>query len=355
MKVLFVDRDGTLIEEPADFQVDALDKIRLVPGVIPALLELSAAGYTLIMVSNQDGLGTDAFPQEKFDACQEHVLSIFESQGVAFAEIFICPHTEADQCECRKPRAGLLTRFLASHSIDLAHSAVIGDRDTDLQLADRLGVRGIRVNSGSDSLDWQSVVHLLCNAERAATRLRETNETRILCSVNLDTAGDTRIATGIGFFDHMLEQISRHAGISVNIECKGDLEVDEHHTVEDVAIVLAQTIREGLDDKRGIGRYGFVLPMDESEAHASLDLSGRFSFEFSAAFPRDKVGELSTEMVEHFFRSFAEGLGAGLHLRVTGRNTHHMVEACFKSLGRCLRQAICRDGAELPTTKGVLA
>ncbi|MDX1509250.1 MAG: bifunctional histidinol-phosphatase/imidazoleglycerol-phosphate dehydratase HisB [Woeseiaceae bacterium] len=355
MKALFVDRDGTLIEEPADFQVDALDKVRLVPGVIPALLELGRAGYELVMVSNQDGLGSDAFPQAQFDACQQHVLSIFESQGIRFSEIFICPHTEADQCECRKPRAGLLTRYLASNDIDTARSAVIGDRETDLQLAERIGVRGIRVNSGDGSLDWPAVAELLCHSERVATRQRNTNETRIRCAVNLDADRDVRVSTGIGFFDHMLEQVARHAAISLQIDCEGDLHVDEHHTVEDVAIVLGQAIRDALDNKRGIARYGFVLPMDESEAHASLDLSGRYAFEFAAQFPRDNVGGLSTEMVEHFFRSFAESLGAALHLRIRGRNTHHMVEAGFKSLGRCLRQAVRRDGNQLPSTKGMLA
>ena len=355
MKVLFIDRDGTLVEEPADCQVDALDKIRLVPGVIPALLELSRDGYELVMVSNQDGLGTDVFPTAKFDACQEHILSLFETQGVCFADIFICPHTDADGCECRKPRAGLLTRYLASNPIDMQRSAVIGDRDTDLLLAERIGVEGIRVNNGADSLRWPDIVEKLCNRNRVSTKQRTTSETRIACSVNLDSANGVKIATGIGFFDHMLEQVARHAGVSIDIRCEGDLHIDEHHTVEDVAIVLGQAIRDALDNKRGINRYGFVLPMDESEAHASLDLSGRFAFEFSADFPRDSVGELSTEMVEHFFRSFAESLGAALHLRVRGRNTHHMVEACFKSVGRCLRQAVHRSGTGLPTTKGVLA
>ncbi len=356
VKVLFLDRDGTLIEEPDDFQADQLSKIRLVPGVIPALLELARYGYRFVMVSNQDGLGTDLFPQAQFDQCQAHVVQLFSTQGIEFDEIFICPHLPDDDCACRKPRAGLLTRFLASSNIDLDSSAVIGDRATDLQLADSVGVRGILINCDDEgSLTWPEIVEQLCHADRVATVERNTNETRIAVSVNLDSASTTQIDSGIGFYDHMLEQISRHGGFGLKLTCDGDLEVDEHHTVEDTAICLGTALREALGNKYGIGRYGFLLPMDESEARVALDLSGRAAFRFSGEFPRPNVGELSTEMVEHFFRSLAESMGAALHIDVQGRNTHHMVEACFKSVGRTLRQAIRRDGSDLPSTKGTLS
>ncbi len=354
-KILFIDRDGTLIEEPDDFQVDAIDKVRLVPDVVPALLELQAHGYRLVMVTNQDGLGTDSFPQADFDAPHALVMHLFESQGVGFDEVFICPHLPADSCECRKPRTGLLTRYLAANDIDLAASAVVGDRQTDMGLAERIGVRGVLVNcDGEDVLTWPQIVDQLCHAERTGEVVRNTNETRIRAVVNLDSTNDTSIATGIGFFDHMLEQIAKHGGFGLQLQCEGDLEIDEHHTVEDVAICLGTALRQALGNKYGIGRYGFLLPMDESEAQVALDLSGRAAFAFSGDFPRDNVGELSTEMVEHFFRSLAESIGAALHIEVTGQNTHHMVEACFKSVGRAMRQAIQREGSELPSTKGAL-
>ena len=354
-KILFIDRDGTLIHEPEDFQVDALDKVRLVDDAIPALLEIARHGYRFVMVSNQDGLGTSAFPQEDFDGPHELVMSLFGTQGVSFDEVFICPHLPDDNCECRKPRTGLLTRFLAANDIDLAASAVIGDRQTDMELAARIGVQGILVNCADKAaLTWPQIVTRLCHSDRAASVERTTNETRIEVAVNLDAAGELDISTGIGFFDHMLEQIAKHGGFGLRLSCSGDLEVDEHHTVEDVAICLGSALREALGNKYGIGRYGFLLPMDESEAKVALDLSGRAAFEFRGEFPRDHVGEMSTEMVEHFFRSVAESLGAALHIEVQGKNTHHMVEACFKSVGRTLRQAIRRDGTELPSTKGAL-
>jgi imidazoleglycerol-phosphate dehydratase/histidinol-phosphatase len=356
VKVLFIDRDGTLIEEPDDFQVDAVDKVRLVEGVIPALLELAQHGYRFVMVSNQDGLGTDAFPQEQFELCHDHSLALFTSQGIAFDEIFICPHLPADNCECRKPRTGLLTRYLASTDIDLAGSAVIGDRATDMTLAERIGVRGLLVNTNStESMSWPEIVKLLCHSNRVATVARNTNETRIRASVNLDAGDVIEVRTGIGFYDHMLEQIAKHGGFGLQLDCAGDLQIDEHHTVEDTAICLGSALRQALGNKFGIGRYGFLLPMDESEARVALDLSGRAAFRFDGQFPRDKVGELSTEMVEHFFRSLSESLGAALHIEVHGENTHHMIEACFKAVGRSLRQAISRVGTELPSTKGILS
>ena len=354
-KILFIDRDGTLIHEPDDFQVDALDKIRLVDDVIPSLLEIARHGYRFVMVTNQDGLGTDAFPQADFETPHTLIMQLFTSQGIKFDEIFICPHLPEESCDCRKPRTGLLTRFLAANDIDLTASAVIGDRQTDMQLAENIGVRGMLVNCDHTSaITWPQIVDLLCYSERTAHVTRNTNETRIDVTVNLDSVHGTSISTGIGFFDHMLEQVARHGGFALGLRCTGDLNVDEHHTVEDVGICLGSALRKALGNKYGIGRYGFLLPMDESEARVALDISGRAAFRFRGEFPRDRVGELSTEMVEHFFHSMSDALGAALHIDVSGENTHHMVEACFKSVGRCLRQAFRKEGTDLPSTKGTL-
>lgn len=354
-KVLFIDRDGTLIVEPGDFQVDSPAKVRLVEDVIPSLLTLRDHGYRFVMVSNQDGLGTDAFPQDDFDKAHGLAMSLFETQGIRFDEVFVCPHLPEDNCECRKPRAGLLTGYLAANTIDRSASAVVGDRETDMELAARIGIAGIPVNCDLDgALTWPQIADQLCFCGRRAEIDRDTNETRIRVALDLDSTRATAIDTGIGFFDHMLEQIAGHGGFGLRLTCEGDLDVDEHHTVEDVAICLGSAMREALGNKYGIGRYGFLLPMDESQAKVALDLSGRAAFAFTGEFPRDKVGALSTEMVVHFFRSLAGSLGAALHIEVSGENTHHMVEACFKSVGRALRQAIRRDGTGLPSTKGAL-
>jgi imidazoleglycerol-phosphate dehydratase/histidinol-phosphatase len=355
MKILFIDRDGTLIEEPADQQVDALQKIRLMPCVIGALQKLQDMGYRLVMVSNQDGLGTASFPQADFDACQEYILALFESQDIHFDDVFICPHRAEDDCDCRKPRTGLLTRFLADNNLDRSLSAVIGDRDTDMELAARLDIRGLRVGDGESALSWAEIFAELTPGARIGRAKRCTRETEVRVSVNLDASGPLNIDTGIGFYDHMLEQIAKHGGFSLEVECRGDLHVDEHHSIEDTALTIGSALRTALGDKRGIARYGFQLPMDESEARVSLDLSGRPFLVFDGTFPLDRVGQMPTELVPHFFRSFADSLGATLHVAVKGSNTHHMVEACFKAVGRALRQAILREGNVLPTTKGLLS
>lgn len=355
-KVLFIDRDGTLIEEPADNQVDAIDKVRLVQDVIPSLIRLRDEGFRFVMVTNQDGLGTSSFPRESFELCQNHVLSIFESQRLTFDRVFVCPHRDEDACACRKPRTGLLARYLAETALDMERCAVIGDRNTDLELAANIGVRGLLVRPGDGfESSWPGIVEALTRSARLATVARDTRETRVRVTVNLDAGEPVRVRTGIGFYDHMLEQVARHGGFSLRLECTGDLEVDEHHTVEDTAICLGEALRTALGDKRGISRYGFLLPMDESEAKVSLDLSGRSWFVFNGQFPRERVGGLPTELVGHFFRSFADSLGAALHIDVNGENAHHMVEACFKAAGRTLRQAVRRDGDGIPSTKGTLS
>ncbi len=354
-KVLFLDRDGTLVVEPEDKQVDAVDKVRLMPDVIPALLRAKAAGYEFVLVSNQDGMGTPSFPQRDFESTQDFIRNVFFSQGIKFSDEFYCPHFPEDGCECRKPQAGLLKAYLAATDLDRAHSAVVGDRDTDLQLATNLGLRGFKVKAGGpDHEGWDQVIHELLDDPRRARIERRTKETSIEVSVDLDMEGDADVRTGIGFFDHMLEQLGKHGGFKLRIRCDGDLDVDEHHTVEDVALTLGEALRQALGDKRGIHRYGFVLPMDEAQARISLDLGGRPYAVFRGTFPRETVGQLPTELVPHFFRSLAEKLGAAIHIDVRGENAHHMVEACFKGVARSLRQACQRDGRTLPSTKGVL-
>ncbi len=311
--------------------------------------------YRFVIVSNQDGRGTPSFPEADFAPVQAFIADLFASQGVRFEASFFCPHLPGDGCDCRKPRTGLLTRFLVEHPPDLQRSYVIGDRDTDLELAANLGLQGLRV--GPDGESWDAVAGRILEGVRRGRVRRRTKETDVAVSVDLNAAGPVSIATGIGYYDHMLEQVARHGGIALDIACTGDLEVDAHHTVEDVALALGEALREALGEKRGIGRYGFVLPMDETLARVVLDLGGRPYAVFEGRVPGEKVGELPTDMVPHFFRSLADSLGASVHVTVTGENAHHMVEGCFKALGRALRDAVRltgRDGA-VPSTKGMLA
>jgi imidazoleglycerol-phosphate dehydratase/histidinol-phosphatase len=351
-KILFIDRDGCLIEEPADEQVDTYEKFRLMPGVVPALLELKAAGYRFVMVSNQDGLGTEAFPEEDFRGPQELLLQILESQGIVFDAVHIDPTLPEDNAPTRKPGVGMLLDYLRDAQMDRRHSAVIGDRETDLQLAENMGLAGYRI--GANGLDWPGIARALVQKARVGEVSRKTRETEIHVRVDLDAASPVRIDTGIGFFDHMLEQVAAHGGFALDLRCKGDLEIDEHHTVEDCALALGGAIDRALGDRHGIGRYGFVLPMDESLARVAIDLSGRPAIVFRADFPRESVGELHTEMVEHFFASLAQTLRCAIHVEVEGENTHHMIEACFKGVGRALRPALARTGSGTPSTKGVL-
>jgi imidazoleglycerol-phosphate dehydratase/histidinol-phosphatase len=355
LKILFIDRDGTLIEEPEDKQVDSLEKIKLMPGVISSLHSLSKLGYRFVMVSNQDGLGTDSFPEENFQVCQNFLLELFQSQKIEFEDVFVCPHWDHDNCDCRKPRTGLLTQFLAANTLDLVNCAVVGDRQTDMEFAEHLGLRGIPVSLDNAEQTWADVVTVLTPNQRIASDKRVTHETSVEVSVNLDQTTPIAIDTGLGFFDHMLEQIAKHGGFALRLKCVGDTNVDEHHTIEDTAITLGKALRLALGEKRGIARFGYLLPMDESEARVSLDLSGRAYCKFDGDFPRDRVGQLPTEMVRHFFQSLADSLGATIHISVVGENTHHMVEACFKAVGRTLRQAIQIENDNLPSTKGVLS
>jgi imidazoleglycerol-phosphate dehydratase/histidinol-phosphatase len=355
LRVLFLDRDGTLNEEPPDEQVDSLEKIKLLPGVIPALLDLKRAGFTFVMVTNQDGLGTESLPREKFDHAHQYILALFASQGITFDAVFVCPHFKREDCTCRKPKTGMVEEFVRANPIDEAHSFMVGDRDTDLEFAANLGIEGIRVRAqGTEAESWRAIAQRILGAARRARVRRTTKETDVVVELDLSGEGASTVGTGLGFFDHMLEQIAKHGGFSLNISCKGDLQIDEHHTVEDCALALGSALRDALGDKRGIARYGFLLAMDEAEAQVALDISGRPYFVWEGRFNRERVGDLPTELVPHFFRSLAESLGAALHVSVRGENTHHMIEACFKGVGRSLRQAIRLEGNELPSTKGVL-
>jgi imidazoleglycerol-phosphate dehydratase/histidinol-phosphatase len=350
-KILFLDRDGTIIDEPQDEQVDSLAKIKLKKNVIPALLKLQTAGYVLVMVSNQNGIGTSSFKTEDFEVPHNFLINILQSQGVYFKEVLICPHFAEDGCMCRKPKTGLVMDYLRGGEIDFTKSYVIGDRQTDLELAKNMGIHGTLYN---DQKDWLDIASELITACRSAQVHRVTKETDVSVTVNLDQNKKIQINTGIGFFDHMLEQLAKHGGFGLELNTKGDLLVDEHHTVEDTAIALGEALRKAVGDKLGINRYGFLLPMDEALAHIALDLSGRGSFVFEGKFTRDKVGALPTEAILHFFRSLAESLGAAIHIKVMGENAHHMVEAMFKGFGRALKQAVSQQGYDLPSTKGIL-
>ena len=368
-KYLFIDRDGTLIREPEDFQVDSLEKISFLPQVISSLKRISQYGYKLIMVSNQDGLGSENYPQKNFDKVQKYLLEIFASEDIFFDQILIDPH--AEEHPNRKPNIGMLIPLIKENKIDYQKSYVIGDRHTDALLAKNIGCNSITIldkkSFSVNKIDWnqyetkvfknwQQISNFILNQKRVATIHRKTNETDIYLSLNLDGSGVSDIQMKLNFFKHMLENFTKHAGIDLTIQAKGDLEVDEHHLIEDTAIVLGNAFKKALDDKRGIERYGFFLPMDESEVTCGLDISGRFYLVFEAEFKREFVGDFPTELLKHFYYSFCNAAGFNLNLKIKGENEHHMIEASFKAFARCLKQAIKNNNHSfaIPSTKGIL-
>ena len=350
-KVIFIDRDGTLLQEPADEQIDALEKLVFVPGAISGMKALMGLGYELVMASNQDGLGTPAFPEENFWPAQNLLLNTLKGEGVEFDDILIDRHFPEDGSPCRKPGTGMFGKYLDG-SYDLAASWVIGDRESDLQLAANLGCKGLQIGP----MTWAQIAETIRSTERSAEVARKTAETDIRIKVDLDGKGGSSVDTGLKFLDHMLSQLITHGGIALQVSCKGDLEVDEHHTVEDVAIVLGETLRKALGDKRGIERYGFALPMDESRALVLLDFGGRSELVWDVQFTREYVGDVPTEMFRHFFQSLSCAMQANLYVQARGENNHHLAEGIFKAFARTLRQAVRRNVFcdDVPSSKGLL-
>lgn len=352
-KILFIDRDGTLINEPKDnFQIDSLEKLSLEPYVIPALIELKNIGFTFIIITNQNGLGSPSFPKNKFNTPHQKMIQIFQSQGIQFDQILICPHLPQEECNCRKPKTGLVTSWLNNISSNKFNNYVIGDRDTDIILAKNMNIQGIQYHR--EKFGWKKIKNYLIQHYRSAHIHRITSETSINVEIWLDQNNKSHINTGINFFNHMLHQIAVHAELCMNIMTKGDLHIDDHHTIEDTALALGKALNLALYNKRGIERFGFTLPMDESIAQCILDLSGRPYFQYDVKYNFQKIGDLSTEMIEHFFRSLSSKMNCSLHLKAIGNNDHHKAESLFKSFGRSLRQAIHIYGNNMPSSKGTL-
>lgn len=373
-KVLFIDRDGTLALEPNDYQLDAFDKLIFYPQVFTYLGKIAKElSYTLVMVTNQDGLGTNQFPEDSFWPVHNHLLKSFEQEGVVFENILIDKSFPKDNAPTRKPKTGMLTPFLDETKYDLANSFVIGDRLTDIELAKNIGAQGIFIandeglgaKEASGGLNpyialkttsWEDIYHFLKLEQRIRVQKRTTHETDIQLSLNLDGSGQSDISTGIVFFDHMLDQLARHGGMDLSLQVKGDLEVDEHHTIEDTAIVLGEAFAAALGNKLGIERYGFCLPMDDCLAQVAIDFGGRNWLVWEASFKREMIGQMPTEMFFHFFKSFSDGAKANINIKAEGTNEHHKIEAIFKAFAKAIKVAVKRDPEKmiLPSTKGSL-
>ena len=354
-RLLFIDRDGTLIEEPADEQIDAFEKLKFTKGVFRNLHFIREhTDFEFVMVSNQDGLGTDAFPEDTFWPVHNFILQTLESEGVTFDEILVDPHFPEDNAPTRKPNTGLVEKYMNDPEYDIANSYVIGDRETDRKFAENIGCKSLILSD--EGMSWDKIAELLFAGERTAEVRRTTKETDIHIKVNLDGTGKCDISTGLGFFDHMLEQIGKHGSIDLLIHTKGDLEVDEHHTIEDTAIALGECILTALGNKRGIERYGYCLPMDDCLCSVALDFGGRAWLVWDAEFTREKIGEMPTEMFLHFFKSLSDAAKMNLNIKAEGQNEHHKIEGIFKALARSLKMAVRRDiyHYELPSTKGML-
>ena len=376
-KLLFIDRDGTLVREPENYQLDSLEKLEFYPKVFEFLGKIAKElDYELVIVTNQDGLGTDSFPEHTFWPTQNFIIRTFENEGIIFNDIFIDRSFPAENLPTRKPGTGMLEKYIDNPEYDLAHSFVIGDRFTDVALAKNLGSKAIFLNLDENlgraettfdaneleetivlkTLNWKDIYEFLKLPSRKSTVKRTTNETDISIVLNLDGSGKSNIKTGISFFDHMLEQIAKHGQMDLTILVKGDLEVDEHHTIEDTAIALGEAFADALDNKLGIERYGFCLPMDDCLAQVSLDFGGRNWLVWEAEFKREMIGQMPTEMFMHFFKSFSDGAKANINIKAEGANEHHKIEAIFKAFAKAIKMAVKRDPEKmfLPTTKGIL-
>jgi imidazoleglycerol-phosphate dehydratase/histidinol-phosphatase len=377
-KVLFIDRDGTLILETADEQIDSFAKLEFYPGALPWLSKIAKElDFELVMVTNQDGLGTSSYPEDTFWPIQNFVLKAFENEGVKFSDFAIDRTFPRDNAPTRKPGTALLTKYIGNDEYDLQGSFTIGDRKNDILLAKNLGAKAIWLNNGShlgageftqeqhdalesvialETTDWQKVYEFLKVGERVTEHRRTTKETDIYIKLNLDGKGTAKVSTGIHFFDHMLDQIARHGNIDLEIEAKGDLHIDEHHTIEDTGIALGEVFATALGDKRGIERYGFCLPMDDCLAQVAIDFGGRNWLVWDAEFKREKIGEMPTEMFYHFFKSFSDAAKCNLNVKAEGQNEHHKIEAIFKAFAKTIKMAVKRDvnNMVLPSTKGVL-
>ncbi len=355
-KILFIDRDGTIIREPEDEQIDSFEKLQFVPRAISNLVFLRQhTDYLFVMVSNQDGLGTEAFPENTFWPVQNFILDTLKGEGVEFDEILIDPHFPQDNAPTRKPNTGLVEKYMNSEEYDIQNSYVIGDRETDRQFAENIGCKFLQVSpTAPDS--WTEIAEIAYGGERKAELRRTTKETDIYVSLDLDGNGHCDIQTGLGFFDHMLEQIGKHGMIDLTIHAKGDLPVDEHHTIEDTALTLGECLLKALGDKRGIERYGYCLPMDDCLCSVALDFGGRPWLVWDAVFLREKIGDMPTEMFLHFFKSLSDAAKMNLNIKAEGGNEHHKIEGIFKALARSLKMAVRRDvyHYELPSTKGAL-
>ena len=377
-KVLFIDRDGTLITDPPpSFQVDSFPKLEFYPHVFEYLTKISKElDFELVLITNQDGLGTDVFPEDTFWPAQDFIMMSFKNESINFSEVLIDRTFPHENKPTRKPGVALLTKYINNEEYDLANSFVIGDRMTDVLLAKNLGCKAIYLNNnetlganeveeskeeikmfvGLETTEWKEIYEYLKLPARKIVHQRNTNETKISVEINLDGKGKAEIDTGISFFDHMLEQIARHGNMDLKITCRGDLHIDEHHTIEDTGIALGEAIAKALGNKRGIERYGFLLPMDDCLAQVALDFGGRAWLVWDANFKREKVGEMPTEMFSHFFKSFSDAAKANLNIKAEGENEHHKIESIFKAFAKCIKMAVKRDinNNELPSTKGIL-
>lgn len=369
-KVLFIDRDGTLILEPPDEQIDSLEKLEYYPGVFTWLGKIAReTDYELVIITNQDGLGTDRFPENTFWPAHERMIKTLENEGIKFSNVLIDKSFPHENLPTRKPATGLLTEYL-SGKYDLKNSFVIGDRVTDVELAKNLGAKGILLNDSSlnskmkeqklegfcalTTQSWEDIYTLLANSKRSSIVIRKTKETDIRIALNLDGSGKNNISTELAFFDHMLDQLAKHGNLDLEINVKGDLQIDEHHTIEDTALALGDAFLQALGNKRGIERYGFCLPMDDCLAQVALDFGGRPWLVWDAEFKREKIGEMPTEMFYHFFKSFSDTAKCNLNIKAEGTNEHHKIEAIFKAFAKAIKMAVKKEGNDLPSTKGTL-